>query len=120
MVPWRLAVCRGDRCREGGADAVFREAEEAVRRLGEGAERCRLARGGCYGLCDRGPNVVLRVGDGDDDPLAPSNYRLLGIAGEYHYAAMTPERLRRVLDEHVAGGRPVQELLGLAVAGRRG
>ncbi len=81
--------------------------------MGIAGDRCRLARAGCYGLCHLAPNIVLREADlpGTDDPLDPGNYRLLLVAGEFHYARMNSERVRQVLVKHVAGGEPVEELL---------
>lgn len=109
---WRLSVCRGDRCRAGGAEAVFDAARAEVARLGLGAERCLVGRGGCYGLCELGPNVVVRErAEDDDDPLWPGNYRLLRVRGEFHYWRMDPERVRRVLGEHVGQGRVASDLL---------
>ena len=77
------------------------------------ADRCRVARAGCYGQCHLAPNVVLREADlpGADDPLDAGNYRLLHVAGEFHYRRMDPGKVRRVLVRHVAGGEPVAELL---------
>ena len=43
-------------CTSKGADEVTRLC--ALRLDGE--EHARLHRGGCYGLCDLGPNVVVR------------------------------------------------------------
>lgn len=109
---WRLSVCRGDRCRAGGAEAVFDAARAEATRLGLPPERCLVGRGGCYGLCELGPNVVVRERAGDDcDPLWPGNYRLLRIPGEFHYWRMNPDRVRRVLGEHVRQGTAVGDLL---------
>ncbi len=109
---WRLSVCRGDRCRAGGAEAVYEAVRAEAVRLGLGRERCLIGRGGCYGLCELGPNVVLRErGEDDGDPLWIGNYRLLRLAGEFHYWRMDPERVRRVLGEHVGRGEAVADLL---------
>ncbi len=109
---WRLSVCRGDRCRVGGADAVFEAARTEAGRLGLGPGQCLVGRGGCYGLCDLGPNVVVRErADDDADPLWPGNYRLLRIPGEFHYWRMTPDRVRRVLVEHMKRGVAPGDLL---------
>jgi (2Fe-2S) ferredoxin len=56
--------------------------------------------------------VVVRERAGDDcDPLWPGNYRLLRIPGEFHYWRMNPDRVRRVLGEHVRQGTAVGDLL---------
>lgn len=71
-------VCQGRLCTSHGADDVTHACatELAGRALdgdappGEG--RARLLRGGCYGLCDLGANVVIRrypgVSGGRSDP----------------------------------------------------
>jgi (2Fe-2S) ferredoxin len=97
MKRYRLAICRGSDCRSGGANAIHRAADEAVSKEGL-AGRCEVARGGCYGLCHLGPNVVLREEDGRPrDPFSRDDFRLTGVPGEVHYGAMTPEKVARVI-----------------------
>ena len=70
-----------------------------------------MVRGGCYGLCHLGPNVVVRPETGrPKDPFSPEDYQLMGWEGEVHYGAMTPEKALRVLREHTGEDRPVEEL----------
>ncbi len=108
---YRVSVCKGKDCRRGRSDDLFREAQAEAARLGLGEGSLDLGRGGCYGLCHLGPNVVVREdGDGMDDPLWPGHYRLLRIPGEVHYWRMDGPRLRRVLEEHVRGDRPARDL----------
>lgn len=110
---WRLAVCKGNDCRKGRSDDLFRTARELAARLGIGPDRCLLERGGCYGLCELGPNVVVRepaIGS-PDDPLWAGHFRLLHVSGEFHYWRMDADKLHRVLADHVAGDRPQQDLL---------
>jgi (2Fe-2S) ferredoxin len=108
---YRLAVCKGPDCRRGGANAVY----EALR--GELAQAklevaCNLSRGGCYGLCQMGPNVVLRPDFGQSkDPFSPENFQLMGWEGEFHYPHMTALRVSRLVREHIALGKPVLEYL---------
>lgn len=74
--------------------------------------RCEVYRGGCYGLCHLGPNVVVREdGGGPRDPLSREDFQLMGGPGEFHYAPMTARDIGRVVDEHLAQGRAVEELL---------
>jgi (2Fe-2S) ferredoxin len=110
---WRLAVCKGKDCRRGRSDDLFRSAGAEAARLGIGPDLSLLERGGCYGLCELGPNIVLRdasIGS-PDDPLWAGHFRLLHVPGEFHYWRMDADKLRRVLAEHVAGGRPASDLL---------
>lgn len=109
---YRLAVCKGPDCRRNGSDAVFAAAKEAVEKAGAQA-RCEVYRGGCYGLCHLGPNVVVRENTGQKrDPLSREDFQLMGWPGETYYWAMTAEKMRRVVAEHVAADRPVPELVG--------
>ncbi|AKQ67392.1 ferredoxin-related protein [Myxococcus hansupus] len=112
MKRYRLSVCKGSSCKAGGADAVYAEARDSL--SGQGlVPRCELYRGGCYGFCHMGPNVVVREDTGRKrDPLSPEDYQLMGWDGEVYYSEMTPEKMRRVVSEHIAKDAPVKELFG--------
>jgi len=112
MKAYRVSVCKGPDCRKGGADAVFQAAQDAV--AGSDFQgRCVLYRGGCYGLCHLGPNVVVRQDVGRPrDLLSKEDFQLMGWPEETYYWAMTPQGMVRVLREHVGGGQPVAECLG--------
>jgi len=73
---------------------------------------CEVYRAGCYGLCHLGPNIVLRENPRPKDPLRREDFQLTGLAGEFHYPAMTVQKMVRVVEEHVAQGRVLKELLG--------
>ena len=94
-------MCKGPDCRAGGSDEVF----SALRRAVEGspvAQTCSVSRGGCYGLCHLGPNVVVRRDEGRPrDPLSREDFQLMGWEGETHYGNMTPERVPRLVEEHL-------------------
>lgn len=106
-----MAVCKGPNCRRDGSDKVFAAAKEQVAKAGP-AIRCELYRGGCYGLCHTGPNVVIREDTGrPKDPFSREDYQLMGWEGEYHYHQMTPEKVVRVVAEHLARDQPVPEFL---------
>ncbi|ATB47081.1 (2Fe-2S) ferredoxin domain-containing protein [Corallococcus macrosporus] len=112
MKRYRLSVCKGSSCKAGGADAVYAEARDSL--SGQGlVPRCELYRGGCYGFCHMGPNVVVREDTGRKrDPLSPEDYQLMGWPGEVYYSAMTAEKMRRVVAEHIALDAPVKEFFG--------
>ena len=110
MPTYRVSICKGPDCRRNGAERVATEARDAVIDLDVG-DRCTLARGGCYGLCHLGPNVVVREDrPRPPDPFRQEDFQLMGWEDEVHYARMTPEGIRTVLDEHVGRGRPVASL----------
>lgn len=60
-----------------------------------------LRQSGCIGLCDQEPMLTLKDKTGR----------------EYLYVRLDKEKARRVVDEHVVGGRPVGELLSNAGEG---
>jgi (2Fe-2S) ferredoxin len=116
MKRYRLAVCKGTDCRRNGSDGVFASAraELAARSL---QLRCEVYRGGCYGLCEHGPNVVVREDSGRPrDPFSREDFQLMGTPGEVHYSGMTPEKMARVVEEHVGRGTPVETLRHAAQA----
>jgi (2Fe-2S) ferredoxin len=111
-VHYRLAVCKGPNCSFNGARQVVEALREELRTQGLD-ERCQLARGGCYGLCAFGPNVIVRREDANApvNPLAPGDFMLLGVEGECHYSAVTPGQAARLIAEHIGQDRPVEEWL---------
>ena len=107
-----MSVCRGPDCRRNGAERVLVAAREAL--VAQGLEgKCLLARGGCYGLCHLGPNVVVREErERPRDVFAQEDFQLMGWPDEVHYGEMTAEKISRVVEEHVGGDAPVQSLRG--------
>lgn len=111
MRKYKVSVCKGPDCKGNGSDAVFKAAQEAVASQGLGAV-CTLARGGCYGLCHLGANVIVRPEvNRPKDPFSREDFQLMGWEGETHYGEMTPDKIRRVLAEHIARDEPVAELV---------
>lgn len=111
-----VAVCKGSECCDRGADALVGVIERAVK--GEGP-RVRVTRGGCWGFCNLGANVVVR-----EDAAALAVERnvfggdasFTGRVGEYAYGACTAESVAKIAAEHLIAGRPVRELLLTAEA----
>jgi (2Fe-2S) ferredoxin len=109
---YRLSVCKGVDCRANGSDAVFAAASEGVRSCGA-TERCEVYRGGCYGLCHLGPNVVVRDEVGAPrDPFASEDFQLTYDPGETYYWKMTAEKITRVIQEHIGKGTRLDDLVG--------
>ena len=112
MKKYRLSVCKGVDCKDNGSDAVFTQATAAVKAAGLGPS-CEVFRGGCYGLCHLGPNVVIREDKGTPvDPFASDDFRLNFEPGETYYWKMTAEKMTRVVAEHLAKDAPIKELVG--------
>jgi len=64
--------------------------------------RCTVAKTGCVGMCYREPLVEVRGDDG----------------ARWRYGKMTPDRVDRLLEEHVGKGEPVEEWLVWTSDGR--
>jgi (2Fe-2S) ferredoxin len=112
MKKYRVSVCKGPDCKQRGSDAVFRRAQEELVRSGA-LPRCELYRGGCYGLCHLGPNVVVREDVGRPrDLLSKEDFQLMYWPEETYYWATTPDRVARIMAEHVAADRPIPEFVG--------
>ena len=104
---YRMAVCKGPDCTRGGSDAVYAKARDAA------PASCEVYRGGCYGLCHLGPNVVLREDrGGKKDPFSREDFQLMRSEGETYYWHMTPERVTRVIERHVGLGERQNDLVG--------
>jgi hypothetical protein len=115
-------VCEGRVCASNGAAAVAAGLTDAL------ASRCvgstdvpanaRVRRGGCYGLCDLGPNVVVRRRTGGGSTGAPDDdadrLSLRGGADEDVCIAVAPADLPALVDGVAAGGRPPAHLLRAA------
>jgi len=88
-------------CTSNGANTVHARAGETL--SGQDDGRCRLLRGGCYGLCDDGPNVVVRrFCDDDEVPGAGSDRLTLTRApNETVYVGLTPDEVEAVIHAHV-------------------
>lgn len=110
MKKYRLAVCKGTDCRRNGADQVFAAAKTQI---AEGAlqSRCEVYRGGCYGLCHLGANVVVREDTGKKrDPFSREDFQLMGWDHEVYYGAMSVEKITQVIQHHVKNDAPVEAL----------
>lgn len=111
MKRFRIAVCKGPDCKRGGGDAVFAAVKAEVLTQGLG-DLCEVTRGGCYGLCHMGPNVVIRELSGRArDPFSREDFQLMGWDGEHHYAEMSAAKAPRVIAEHVGKDSPPADLL---------
>jgi NADH:ubiquinone oxidoreductase subunit F (NADH-binding)/(2Fe-2S) ferredoxin len=78
-----------------GALEVFKAFQNAVKELGVEGE-CKVAKTGCFGTCSVGPAVIV-------DTIGRSRPTL--------YENVTPEKARRIVQDHVVLGLPVKEML---------
>lgn len=108
-------ICQGRMCTALGAEALV----DAARRFSErepDAARCRTLRGGCWGLCEIGSNVVVRrFADAQSAPASGAEttadrLTLTGRDNETVYARMGPSDVERVLRSHLEQDRAVDSL----------
>jgi (2Fe-2S) ferredoxin len=93
MAPFRqhVFVCtHGDYCPYDGSAEVHRVLKEEAAARGLGGS-LRVNKSGCFNQCGNGPMVVVY----------PENV---------WYGGVTVEKARRILEEHLVGGRPVEDL----------
>ena len=95
-----VVVCQGTSCTERGQGLPARELRDSLYRHGL-QESVRVTRATCLNLCTLSPNCVVYGGA----PVEGTP------AGGAWYCGLTPATMRRVVDEHVVGGRPVADLL---------
>ena len=91
-------VCTtGKECLAANSPEVFQQLKSAARAAGI-TQRVRINQSGCTGQCGHGPMVVVY----------PENV---------WYGAVTLERATRIFDEHLVGGRAVEEYRYIAPPG---
>jgi (2Fe-2S) ferredoxin len=94
-------VCQGRICTSYGADAVYAAAVEASQDPEAG---CRVLRGGCYGLCDSAPNVVVRqVAEHAASHALADTLTLREDESETVYSWVAPAEVTRIVRSRSAG-----------------
>lgn len=96
IAPYRkhVLVCTGPRCAPETSPALYQHLKARLKELGlsEGSERIHRTQCNCFGVCKGGPIVAVY----------PE-----GVW--YHH--ITPEKLERIIQEHLVGNRPVEEFI---------
>ena len=91
-------ICQGRMCTANGSDAV---AACATAQAEPHGARCRVLRGGCYGLCEIGPNVVVRRHEGQRPDTEADRLTLTDEANETVYSGITPGDVESIVDVHL-------------------
>ncbi|MCI8459521.1 MAG: NADH-quinone oxidoreductase subunit NuoF [Clostridia bacterium] len=90
-VKYHILVCGGTGCTSGNSKTITEELKAAIDANGLTSD-VKLIMTGCFGLCAKGPIVVVYP-DGS------------------FYQHVKPEDAREIVEEHIKNGRPVERLL---------
>jgi (2Fe-2S) ferredoxin len=111
---FRIVICRGPECGDRRGSALLHEVFRTALEAHQVRERAELVWQSCFGRCTQGPNVLVRevvdestkpaptLGTGFATPPSPR-----GATALYNHT--DPERVERIVAEHVVGGRIVRE-----------
>jgi len=84
-----------------GAEATY---SAILGRAAELGDACHVEKTGCVGMCYREPLVEVRGDDG----------------ARWQYGEVTPDKVERLLHEHVQGGQPIEDWLVWTSDGKGG
>ncbi|HJZ86669.1 MAG TPA: hypothetical protein VKN99_15935 [Polyangia bacterium] len=118
---YRVIVCRGPECGDRrGSGALYAELDRLLRLHGL-ETRVELDWQSCFGRCQSGPNIMVRLLGADDRSTFRFTVLLPSSTGEaVLYNAVRLEELPRILLDHVIGGRPIRALIGRRPRGAEG
>ncbi len=85
-----ILVCRGTGCTSSKSPEIIENFREIIEE--KGIQNVRVIQTGCFGLCAKGPIVIIRPED-------------------TFYAMVTPEDCREIIEKHIEKGEIVERLL---------
>ena len=108
---YKIVICRGPECGDRrGSESLYGAFQAALyaRDLDAVVEISWQA---CFGRCSQGPNVLVRLAPPKEQrftvalmPVGPGGNAAL-------YNGVTENDVRRIVDEHVIGGKIVRDLV---------
>jgi (2Fe-2S) ferredoxin len=112
---FRIIICRGPECGDRRGSALLHEVFRTALEAHQVRDRAELVWQSCFGRCTQGPNVLVRelspaaaprppLGTGFATPPSPR-----GATALYNHT--DPERVERIVVEHVVGGRIIREFV---------
>ena len=87
----QVLICGGTGCTSSGSMKIADELENQISAKGL-SEKVFVVRTGCFGLCERGPIMIV-------------------YPGGYFYTHVKMEMVTRIVDEHLVADKPVKEFL---------
>ena len=85
-----ILVCHGTGCTSSKSPEILRRFREILKE--KGIENVRVIKTGCFGLCAKGPIVIIRPED-------------------TFYAMVTPDDCEEIIETHIINGNRVERLL---------
>jgi (2Fe-2S) ferredoxin len=108
---YKVIVCRGPECGDAmGSAAIHAAFADAVRRSCLEA-RVELGWQSCFGRCRQAPNVLVRPINPMERQSLFATLPVAGGPGTAFYSRLVPADAARIVDQHIAGGQPVRELV---------
>jgi len=112
---YRIVICRGPECGDRRGSALLHEVFRSALEAHQVRDCAELVWQSCFGRCTQGPNVLVRevvaaaspvstLGTGFATPPGPRGATAL-------YNHIDPERIERIVLDHVVGGRIVREFV---------
>ena len=92
-----ILVCHGTGCTSSKSPEILRRFREILEE--KGIDNVRVIQTGCFGLCAKGPIVIIRPED-------------------TFYAMVTPEDCEEIIDTHIVKGGKVERLLCRDIDGK--
>ena len=86
-----MAICRGTGCTSSASAEVQQALQEELDEQGLG-DQVEVRRTGCFGFCEQGPIMVV-------------------YPDETFYTKVKPRDVKKIVAEHIIGGKPVEKVL---------
>ena len=95
---YRVYLCGGSSCTANGRDALLRTLEEELWAW-QLEDEVEVRVSGCQDRCDYSPNLKV-------------------WPGPFHYSRLTPDSIKRIVEQHLLHDQPVVEFLTDEIARR--